>query len=91
MHLIGCHSIVEAEFIKLCIKEIKAKVENGSCKYGESVSTDTIRNCIKLFEKWDIIRISMTSGARLINLKQKYSSPVGVKSTIDRIKKFIVA
>lgn len=89
-HLIGCHSMVESEFVKVCIKEIRERVERGTCKYGESISTDTIRNCIKLLEKWQVISISMTAGARLINLRPKSSTPLGVKATIDRIKKFIV-
>lgn len=88
-HLVGCNSIIENEFVKKCIDEITNRVEHGDCKYGESISTDSIRNCIKLFEKWSIIDISTRTGARLLSLNPVYDSPIGITHTIDRISKFI--
>uniref|UniRef100_A0A336MYD6 CSON009880 protein n=1 Tax=Culicoides sonorensis TaxID=179676 RepID=A0A336MYD6_CULSO len=88
-YLVGCNSIIENEFIKKCVDEITSRVEMGKCKYGESISTDSIRNCIKLLEKWSIVDISTRTGARLLSLNPVYDSKIGINNTINRIKKFI--
>lgn len=87
--LVGCNSIIENEFIAKCVDEITSNVERGTCKFGESISTDTIRNCIKLLERWNIVDISTRTGARLMSLNPVYDSKIGVQHTIDRIQKFI--
>lgn len=88
-NLVGCNSIIENEFIAKCVDEITRRVERGDCRFGESISTDSIRNCIKLFEKWNIVDISTSTGARLLSLNPVFDSPIGVRHTIDRINKFI--
>jgi len=88
--LIGCNSIVESDFIRMCVKEMTNRVERGTCKYSESISTDTIRNCIKLFEKWGVVVISSRTGAKLISLHPVYDSALGVKTTVERIEKFVI-
>lgn len=87
--LVGCNSIIENEFVAKCVDEITSHVDRGDCKFGESISTDSIRNCIKLFEKWNIVDISTRTGARLLSLNPVYDSIIGVRHTIDRVHKFI--
>ncbi|XP_063704039.1 glycerol-3-phosphate acyltransferase 1, mitochondrial isoform X2 [Culicoides brevitarsis] len=88
-HLVGCNSIIENEFISKCVQEITYRLKDGNCKFGESISTDSIRNCIKLFEKWNIVDISTSTGARLLSLNPIYNSVAGVRQTVDRINRFI--
>lgn len=56
---------------------------------GESVSTDTIRNCIKMLEKLNAVQITSTTGVRLISLGQIFDSPEGVQSLIHKIQSTI--
>ncbi|XP_037027225.1 glycerol-3-phosphate acyltransferase 1, mitochondrial isoform X2 [Bradysia coprophila] len=82
-------SMVESEFIKNCVSEITSKVENLECKFGESVSTDSIRNCIKVFEKWSVIEISSCTGVRMISLGPMFDNNSGIDNTIQRIQKVV--
>lgn len=52
---------------------------------AESISTDTIRNCIKMFEKLSVIEITSTTGVRLVSLGGAYDSKI-----IQRIKNIVV-
>lgn len=79
-------SMLESEFIKYVIKEITDKVNDGTCPYGESISTDSVRNCLKLLEKWSALEIFNQQGLRLISLGLLYdSTPDGVQPLINRI------
>uniref|UniRef100_U5EQV3 Putative mitochondrial glycerol-3-phosphate acyltransferase gpat n=1 Tax=Corethrella appendiculata TaxID=1370023 RepID=U5EQV3_9DIPT len=88
-HLLRDSCIVENEFIKLCINEITERVDSGICKYGESISTDSIKNCLKLFEKRSIIEIKNNNGVRLIQLNCAHETTLGVQNIIQSIEKFV--
>lgn len=88
-NLVGGNSMVEGEFIKLCIKEITTRVELGECKYGESISTDSVRNCLKVLEKRSNIEISNNSGVRIVSLAPIYDSTLEVQSIIQSMEKFV--
>ncbi|XP_034487418.1 glycerol-3-phosphate acyltransferase 1, mitochondrial isoform X2 [Drosophila innubila] len=65
-------SMLESEFIGFVINDISNKVKNGSCAYAESISTDSVRNCLKLLEKWSVIEVCNQRGMRLISLNTLY-------------------
>ncbi|KAG5671432.1 hypothetical protein PVAND_001628 [Polypedilum vanderplanki] len=82
--------MLESEFIKLCIKQITKKFNKGEITYGEAISTDSIRNCLKLLEKWSVIEIDNQSGVRIILLNSLYNSKTAVESVIEKIHKFVI-
>ncbi|XP_052869572.1 glycerol-3-phosphate acyltransferase 1, mitochondrial [Anopheles cruzii] len=84
-----CGSMMESEFIQLCIKEINARVEQGTCKYGESISTDTVRNCLKVFEKRSYIETTNNSGVRLVSLLPPFDSEAEVQSIVQQVEYFV--
>jgi glycerol-3-phosphate O-acyltransferase 1/2 len=88
-HLIGCQTMVENEFVKLCVKEIKHRVVNCECRYGESVSTDSVRNCVKIMQKNSIVDLTNNHGIRLIALNSVYDSAMGVENVIKKFEKFV--
>ncbi|XP_062121473.1 LOW QUALITY PROTEIN: glycerol-3-phosphate acyltransferase 1, mitochondrial [Drosophila sulfurigaster albostrigata] len=65
-------SMLESEFINFVINDLSNKVKNGSCAYAESISTDSVRNCLKLLEKWSVIEVCNQRGMRLISLNTLY-------------------
>ncbi|KAL7731159.1 hypothetical protein ACLKA6_014353 [Drosophila palustris] len=65
-------SMLETEFINFVINDLSTKVKNGSCVYAESISTDSVRNCLKLLEKWSVIEVCNQRGMRLISLNTLY-------------------
>lgn len=87
--LVGGNSMVEGEFIKLCIREITSRVEAGECKYGESISTDTVRNCLKLLEKRSNIEITNNAGVRIVSLTASNDSTEQVQAIIESMEQFV--
>lgn len=56
---------------------------------GESISVDSIRNCVKLLEKWSVLEISSSTGMRMLSLGGLYDTVNGVESVIERIQKCV--
>ncbi|XP_011198610.2 glycerol-3-phosphate acyltransferase 1, mitochondrial isoform X1 [Bactrocera dorsalis] len=84
------NSMLETEFIKFVINSISNKVNSGACPYAESVSTDSVRNCLKLLEKWSVLEISNDHGLRLLTLGTLYeTSKESIKTIIGRIAKIV--
>ncbi|CAD6994052.1 unnamed protein product [Ceratitis capitata] len=84
------NSMLESEFIKFVINDISNKVNSGACPYAESVSTDSVRNCLKLLEKWSVLEICNDHGVRLLTLGTLYeTSKESVKTIIGRIAKIV--
>nr|XP_014089802.2 glycerol-3-phosphate acyltransferase 1, mitochondrial isoform X2 [Bactrocera oleae] len=84
------NSMLETEFIKFVINNISNKVNSGACPYAESVSTDSVRNCLKLLEKWSVLEISNDHGLRLLTLGTLYeTSKESLKTIIGRIAKIV--
>lgn len=83
------NSMVESEFIKMAVKEINDQVTTGVCPYGESVSTDCIRNCIKLLEKMNVLEISNSAGVRIVSLGMHYDHEYGVRNITERLQKIV--
>lgn len=87
--LVGGNAMVEGEFIKQCIREITNRVEGGQCKYGESISTDTVRNCLKYLEKRSNIEITNSAGVRIVSLAASCDSTEQVQTIIDSMERFV--
>uniref|UniRef100_A0A182QUZ3 Phospholipid/glycerol acyltransferase domain-containing protein n=1 Tax=Anopheles farauti TaxID=69004 RepID=A0A182QUZ3_9DIPT len=87
--LLDGNSIVESEFIRLCIKEISTRVEIGDCKYGESISTDTVRNCLKVFQKRSYIEITNNNGVRLVSLQPPFDTMSEVQNIVQQVHIFV--
>lgn len=54
---------------------------------AESISTDSVRNCLKLFEKWSVIEVCNQRGMRLISLNTLYEmSRESLNSIVKKIE-----
>ncbi|KAH8288583.1 hypothetical protein KR054_005612 [Drosophila jambulina] len=72
LQILHRNSMLESEFISFVINDLTGKVKRGSCIYAESISTDSVRNCLKLLEKWSVIEVCNQQGLRLISLNTLY-------------------
>ncbi|EDV44208.1 uncharacterized protein Dana_GF18869, isoform A [Drosophila ananassae] len=72
LQILHRNSMLESEFISFVINDLSSKVKRGSCVYAESISTDSVRNCLKLLEKWSVIEVCNQQGMRLISLNTLY-------------------
>lgn len=84
------NSMLETEFIKFAMQELKNKVKSQKCPYAESISTDSVRNCLKVLEKWYVIDISNQSGLRLLALGTLYeTSRDSLKNIVQRMTNIV--
>ncbi|KAL9891613.1 glycerol-3-phosphate acyltransferase mino isoform 1-T3 [Glossina fuscipes fuscipes] len=84
------NSMLESEFIKLVVKELNTRVKTRQCPYAESISTDSVKNCLKVLEKWSVIEISNQSGLRLLALGTLYETCRGsLKNIVQRISDIV--
>jgi glycerol-3-phosphate O-acyltransferase 1/2 len=63
--LVETTQMVEKDFVKLCLGHIGAQVDSGDITFGESLSTDSVKNCMKVLEKWTVIEVDAHSGVRV--------------------------
>lgn len=56
---------------------------------GESISTDTMRNCMKMLEKSGYIEVSNVGGARIVTLSKKYDTIDGVQDITKYVESIV--
>lgn len=57
---------------------------------AESISTDTVRNCIKLLDKWCVLEVHSAPKGRQLSLRPNFDSERGVHDTIERLQQIVV-
>jgi glycerol-3-phosphate O-acyltransferase 1/2 len=82
--------MLENDFIKMCIRHITEKFESRCITYGEAISTDSIKNCLKLLEKWAVVEVDTQSGVRIMSLTTLYNSQSQVQSVVDKLERFVI-
>ncbi|XP_070498009.1 glycerol-3-phosphate acyltransferase 1, mitochondrial-like [Chironomus tepperi] len=82
--------ILESDFIKLCINRITEKYNDGKITYGEAISTDSIRNCLKLLQKWSVVEVDVQSGKRIILLTSLYNSISSIEEVVEKIERNVI-
>lgn len=90
MKLKDVPEMMESDFVKICLSVISDSFNRGLISYGESISTDSIKNCLKLLEKWTVIEVSLTGGTRKISLNGLFNSDVEIKLVKEKIEKFVI-
>lgn len=83
-------TMLENEFVKLSLAYTRNKFENGKITFGESVSIDSVKNCVKLIEKWSVVEVHLTSGARELSLNSQFNSLLGVQAIAEKIERFVI-
>uniref|UniRef100_A0A1L8DYV3 Putative dihydroxyactetone-phosphate acyltransferase dhapat n=1 Tax=Nyssomyia neivai TaxID=330878 RepID=A0A1L8DYV3_9DIPT len=88
LHRLLGNSQLESEFIKGALTEIRQMFDNQECEFGESVSVEMIKNCLRLLEKWSVVQVGCTAGVRLLSLTQDYTSSAGIEEVYQKIQTF---
>lgn len=63
--LVETTQMIEKDFVKLCLAHISTQITGGEITFGESLSTDSVKNCMKVLEKWTVIEVDAHSGVRV--------------------------
>lgn len=82
--------MLESDFIKLCINRITEKLNDGRITYGEAISTDSIRNCLKLLQKWSVIEADVQNGKRIILLTSLYNTLASIDTVVEKIERIVI-
>lgn len=82
--------MLESDFIKLCLNSLGEQFNDGKITYGEAISTDTIKNCLKLLEKWAVLEVDSQSGVRIVSLTSLYNSKTGIENVLEKIERFVI-
>lgn len=88
--LIGEGPMLETQFIKTCLAHTHDQVVKGEITFGESISTDSIKNCLKLLEKWMVITSTGASYTKKISLSPNFDSHDELEEIIENIERFVI-
>lgn len=80
--------VPEQILVKELLDTVKAGLDNGSIRYAESLSTDTIKNCMKLLEKWSVLECHIQEGTKVYYLNPKYESEEMLVTVIGKAELF---
>ncbi|XP_050594328.1 glycerol-3-phosphate acyltransferase 1, mitochondrial isoform X3 [Bombus affinis] len=85
--LVG-QSLSEKDLIQKILNDIKANIDHGIIKYSECLSIDSIKNALKLFEKWNILECYPQENVKIFYLKDQYDTDSAVTKIYDIIAAF---
>ena len=82
--------MTEGQYVKLCLAHIQEKVKNGNISFGECISTDSVKNCLKLIEKWSVVEVNLNLGVRKLSLSTFYNTTESLQQVAEKIEKFVI-
>ncbi|XP_025834575.1 probable glycerol-3-phosphate acyltransferase, mitochondrial, partial [Agrilus planipennis] len=85
--LVG-RSMLEGDLVKDVVKEMRRQVDSGVLKHEECVSSDSVKNAIKLFQKWEVLECHSEHKLRLYYLKDMYDDSEAIIAIRQRIDKY---
>jgi glycerol-3-phosphate O-acyltransferase 1/2 len=88
--LVDSFTTLESDFLKICLKSIAEQITKGALTFGESMSTDSIKNCLKLLEKWSVVEVHLNHTVRQISLYHAYESMEDIQMVIEKIERFVI-
>lgn len=88
LHRFVTQLVPERDFVKEVVNDIKEQLETGSIHCGESVSVDTIRNSLKLFERWNVLDCHTKDKIKVYYLTSNYDNESNVESVANKIEQF---
>ncbi|XP_073969574.1 glycerol-3-phosphate acyltransferase mino isoform X2 [Rhodnius prolixus] len=85
--LIG-HQITEGELVKEILQKVTSLINLGVIRCGESLSTEAIRNSIKLLEKMNVLLCHNHDGTKIYYLNQPCENELTLEPIAEKITKF---
>lgn len=80
---VGVKDIKKKSFVDTSVQMMREELEDGNCKYWESVSESYVESCLKLFKSWNIVNVD----GDMMRIKTKHKSK-SIESFINKIEKF---
>lgn len=83
------NGVSENDFIKICLRRLKYKIDIKKCIYPWSVSVDSIKNCIKLLQKWAVLEGHDEGNKKILFLNSLHDTADDLLEIKSKFKKFI--
>ncbi|CAO1368175.1 unnamed protein product [Diamesa serratosioi] len=95
IELIDSEPIPENDFIENCHQQLIGKYESGKCKYGESVSKDSMMKYLKFLEQQKVFDIGfededVEKKTRKIWLTNKFNEKKEIEFLIQDVEMFLI-
>ncbi|XP_032523626.2 glycerol-3-phosphate acyltransferase 1, mitochondrial isoform X1 [Danaus plexippus] len=87
----ACRCVCESpvnELVKTALDSLLEATSQGKLIYGEAVSTDAIRNCLKLLRQWGVIEMYTDSRVRKIKICPPYTNKDNLDNVCANVYKF---
>ncbi|XP_075986625.1 glycerol-3-phosphate acyltransferase mino isoform X2 [Anticarsia gemmatalis] len=76
------------QFVKLTLDSLTDDFTHNKMVYGEAVSTDAIRNCLRLLRQWGVIEMYSENKERKLRVSAPYDSAATLDHVCNNIYKF---
>uniref|UniRef100_A0A1B6LVY5 GPAT/DHAPAT C-terminal domain-containing protein n=2 Tax=Graphocephala atropunctata TaxID=36148 RepID=A0A1B6LVY5_9HEMI len=88
LHRLEDRQVPERSLIEDVLNDIRTRLETGNLTCNESVSVDTIRNALKLLEKWEVVECHNQDRIKLYYLGQHYEDEGLLAPIVQRVQQF---
>ncbi|XP_048486669.1 glycerol-3-phosphate acyltransferase 1, mitochondrial [Plutella xylostella] len=79
---------VQKEVVKNTLDYLTDEYSHNRMVYGEAVSTDAIRNCMRVLKQWNVIDVYSEGRNRLIRICAPYDDPPSLQAVCQNVYKF---
>ncbi|XP_066253087.1 glycerol-3-phosphate acyltransferase 1, mitochondrial isoform X2 [Euwallacea similis] len=80
--------LLENELVEEVMEDMKFELGEGNIKYDEAVSVDSIKNALKLYQKWEVLECRQEFRLRLYCLKEAVDNSESVKIFYNKVNKY---
>lgn len=88
LHQLVSRQVPERDHVEAVLHDIRTRLETGEFTRGESVSVDTVRNSLKLLEKWDVLDCHNQDHIKLYYLGAQYDDEASFANVITKVQQF---
>lgn len=82
----GTHS--QRAFVKRTLDHLTEQYTRDNMLYGEAVSTDAIRNCLRLLRQWGVVELFTEDKDRKIRILPPYDNKENLDTVCDNVYRF---
>ncbi|KAK3928172.1 Glycerol-3-phosphate acyltransferase 1, mitochondrial [Frankliniella fusca] len=80
--------VTERDLMKKILSEVQAQLDQGFITYAESVSTDSIKNALKLFERWGVVECHTQDRVKLYYLSPDFDKIDSILEVVNHIGQY---
>uniref|UniRef100_A0A1B6DIG6 Phospholipid/glycerol acyltransferase domain-containing protein n=2 Tax=Clastoptera arizonana TaxID=38151 RepID=A0A1B6DIG6_9HEMI len=88
LHRLLSNHITEKDIVQVIMGTVEKELRENKIEYGESMSVDTIKNALKLLEKWTVVDSYNKQRVKYYSLGERFDDEPSLNEVISRIERF---